>query len=312
MGYDTFGVDEVYFISSPLATCTVTKLVYPSLNRTYVSLKGRLAIFLQLLDGLVFLHRNGIMHRDIKPGNLAVVLPEPPQAYFIDFGHAIAAASAADRDIGTPRWCAPEVWFLYDGRVRRQYDCKIDIFGLGVSMYQLFCLKTAWWKGRVSKKKIAGMQADLAKLGLHDGLRALLTSCIEWEPRDRPDAASAQANMAMWYQNALDAEDAYIMRLEEVRAQYESVPVEAEPEREGKGEVQRVVSDRGRHVREPGSDSRSKGDRGGRHEGEKHGAPSGNDKDLGRGGKRASRVVNAVGGGGKLTYAQMLWTGEWA
>ncbi len=227
-GYASFGVDEVYFISSPLATCTVARIVLPGLNQTYVSLKGRLAIFQQLLDGLEFLHRNDIMHRDIKPDNLAVVLPEPPTACFIDFGHATNATSAEDSDIGTPPWCAPEVWSLHDGTIIKHYDNKIDIFSLGLSMYQLFCLKTSWWRNRVLENTTARMKLELAELSMHDELRALLTRCIEWEPHHRPNAAVAQANMATWYQDAVDAEDAYMTRLEEERAQYENAPAVSE------------------------------------------------------------------------------------
>lgn len=72
------------------------------------------------------------------------------------------------------------------------------------------------------------MKLELAELSMHDELRALLTRCIEWEPHHRPNAAVAQANMATWYQDAVDAEDAYMTRLEEERAQYENAPAVSE------------------------------------------------------------------------------------
>lgn len=68
----------------------------------------------QGLDGLAHLHKNGIMHRDVKPVNIAVVQRQPPQAVLIDFGCATTQAASRDHMKGTIPWLALEILALKD------------------------------------------------------------------------------------------------------------------------------------------------------------------------------------------------------
>ena len=109
-----------------------------------LDVRERLAIFLDVCDGVLHAHQKGIIHRDLKPNNLLVdaqggrVVPK-----VIDFGIAKATDGEGDteslltregRVIGTPEYMSPEqvAW-----PAREDIDSRSDIYSLGVVLYEL-------------------------------------------------------------------------------------------------------------------------------------------------------------------------------
>src|SRR5262249_11507306 len=97
-----------------------------------------LPILGQTASGLAAAHEAGIVHRDVKPGNL-YLLGEPGDPYaveILDFGLAKLSASstltAAGVAVGTIEYMAPEQ------AVSDTADARSDIYGLGVVMYRMF------------------------------------------------------------------------------------------------------------------------------------------------------------------------------
>jgi len=87
---------------------------------------------------LARLHRQGVIHRDIKPGNLH--LGEDGVWRLLDLGVALSGReSAAQRELhaGTPSYMNPEQW-----EEGGQADAGSDLFALGVTLYQ-------WLTGRL-------------------------------------------------------------------------------------------------------------------------------------------------------------------
>lgn len=89
-----------------------------------------------MCQGLAYLHKHAIIHRDLKAGN--VLLTCQGGVKLADFG-----VSAKNRDenqkrdtfIGTPYWMAPEVVFCETFR-DQPYDNKVDIWSLGITLIE--------------------------------------------------------------------------------------------------------------------------------------------------------------------------------
>lgn len=90
-------------------------------------------ILLQVCDGLTYAHRFGVIHRDIKPGN--IIVSHDGTAKIMDFG--IAKITTSNRTVigtilGTPGYMSPEQI------TGKSVDYRSDIFSVGAVMYELF------------------------------------------------------------------------------------------------------------------------------------------------------------------------------
>ena len=96
-----------------------------------LSLKHRLDIVAQLCDGLAFAHDQGVVHRDIKPGNVRVL--EDGSVKLLDFGLATVqrADAAAGTLAGSAGYASPEQLSL------EHVDGRADLFSVGVLAYEL-------------------------------------------------------------------------------------------------------------------------------------------------------------------------------
>ena len=87
----------------------------------------------QVAEGLAFAHARGVVHRDIKPGNIMIV--EGRRAKIMDFGIARVRASDVKTQtgimLGSPKYMSPEQ--ILGGAT----DHRSDIFSLGVVLYEV-------------------------------------------------------------------------------------------------------------------------------------------------------------------------------
>ena len=114
-----------------------------------LDLRARLELVARVCDAVQHAHQRGVIHRDLKPGNVLVVSDErggPGQPKVLDFGVARALTSAdepADRSLvtqagqvlGTLAYMSPEQAAGDSAEV----DTRSDVYALGVILYRLLC-----------------------------------------------------------------------------------------------------------------------------------------------------------------------------
>ncbi len=102
-----------------------------------------LNIFIQIADAMKHAHGHGVLHRDLKPGNIMVRgALDNPEVVVLDFGvamleagDAIATLTKTGMIIGTPTYMSPE-------QVRgKDIDARSDIYSLGCIMYETLTAK---------------------------------------------------------------------------------------------------------------------------------------------------------------------------
>ncbi len=111
------------------------------IERQTLTLEEKLALMIQVCEGLHFAHQKGIIHRDIKPGNIFVL--RNGQVKILDFGIARIAAGTdpgltrTGFIMGTLRYMSPE-------QARGRVDQRSDVFSVGAVFYELLAGQPAF------------------------------------------------------------------------------------------------------------------------------------------------------------------------
>ena len=123
---------------------------------------AKLQVLIQVLDALEYAHRQGVIHRDVKPTNIHL-LPDRT-IKLLDFG--IARVARADSltvtgDVmGTPYYMAPE---QLKGQV---VDHRADIFAVGVVAYELLTQRKAFDGHALTEVMLKVLSEDPPPMGI--------------------------------------------------------------------------------------------------------------------------------------------------
>ena len=103
----------------------------------------------QTLQGLIYLHSNNIIHRDIKCANM--LIGEGDIIKICDFGTArylndvrTATCSAQTQNVGTMRYMAPEMFKPYEGASNATYSVTVDTWATGCSVVEMLTGSPPW------------------------------------------------------------------------------------------------------------------------------------------------------------------------
>jgi serine/threonine protein kinase len=155
-----------------------------------------LAIVTQIAEGLQAAHDAGVVHRDLKPGNVMLVPGElegeptdGPRAVITDFGLALTdeqtRLTRSDEFVGTPAYMAPEQ--SEAGVV----TAAVDVYALGLIMYEMLTAQLPFDKGATPfatvllRQQIPPRPIREILPDLDPRWQATIHRCLEREPEYR-------------------------------------------------------------------------------------------------------------------------------
>lgn len=150
----------------------------------------------EVVDALGYAHKHGVVHRDVKPGN---VLTHEGHARIVDFGVARALSDAVRREggevtaegvaIGTPEYMAPE-----QAAADPSVDHRADLYAAGVLAYELLAGRPPFRGGSpqsILTRQITEIPAPVTDLrpSVPPALAAWVMRSLEKRPADRWQSA---------------------------------------------------------------------------------------------------------------------------
>jgi WD40 repeat protein len=207
---------ECPFILMELVPGAATITVFARDRRLQV--RDRVAIFTRACAGVAHAHRAGVVHRDLKPGNMLVDLTGEPKV--IDFGVArsldpdaerLTTATQQGELIGTIRYMSPEQLGIDAAEV----DARSDVYALGLVLHELLFGELPYELRGRSVMEAACVLASaggvatgpltrrLRRAGLDAAaaasLAAITATCLEPAPADRyTSAVELEADLRRW------------------------------------------------------------------------------------------------------------------
>jgi len=172
----------------------------PFALRCPIHVAAMLAAFAQAARALHAAHEAGVLHRDLKPGNIMIgpggapVIFDFGLAGLLDPGDAASLTQSGDL-VGTPAYMSPEQ--IATARPRR-LDCRSDVYSLAVTLYECLTLRPAF----AAPTREALFQAILTHVppeprrlnpAIPKDLGTVLATALEKEPDRRYQTAEAFA-----------------------------------------------------------------------------------------------------------------------
>ena len=167
-----------------------------ALEKGPLSVRDVVRVLHDVVDALAYAHARGVIHRDIKPGN---ILKLGQHALVTDFGVAkalnaamhVSGITTAGMAIGTPAYMAPEQ-LAGDPAA----DHRIDIYAVGLLAYELLTGESPFTGPSPQATMAAQLTRDPEPIhvvcpDVPPPLSAIIMQCLAKEPAQRPPTAEA-------------------------------------------------------------------------------------------------------------------------
>jgi serine/threonine protein kinase len=155
-----------------------------------LSLEDAALVFVQVADGLRYLHTRSILHRDIKPSN--IFLTNENTAKLGDFGllkqlNESSQTTHTNQSLGTVEYGAPEQF-----EDAKRVDRRCDIFSLAATLYKALAGKFPFGNAgqmQTLQRKLTCQFVPLKVLipSLNPVIDHLVSRCLDPDPRRRPN-----------------------------------------------------------------------------------------------------------------------------
>ena len=165
-------------------------------ERGQLPIKDVVRILTDIVDALAYAHAHGVVHRDIKPGN---VLTQRSHALVTDFGVAkalsaalpAAGATTSGLAIGTPAYMAPEQLAADPAA-----DHRVDLYAVGLLAYELLTGEAPFAGPSPTATMAAQLTRDPPPIetqrpDVPPELSAIVRQCLAKDPEQRPPTADA-------------------------------------------------------------------------------------------------------------------------
>jgi serine/threonine protein kinase len=166
-------------------------------RRTPLSIRQAAELIAKVARTVHYAHEHGILHRDIKPGN--ILLDKDGEPHLTDFGLArlLDTQSSVTRTIevlGTPSYMAPEQAAGNNIAISR----NTDVYGLGAVLYQLLTGQPPFAGGTTYEtirllRDTEPRQPRLLNRKIDRDLSTICLKCLEKDPKGRYSSALALA-----------------------------------------------------------------------------------------------------------------------
>ncbi|KAL7720564.1 Tyrosine kinase [Entamoeba marina] len=152
----------------------------------------KMKILLDCSKGILYLHSNGVLHRDIKPDNFLVLSLDNDvsvNAKLTDFGSSrninmMMTNMTFTKGIGTPKYMSPEVLN------RKKYKKSADIYSFAITIYETMTWDEAYPKIKFQHPwSIADFVSKGERLSkpntMNESIYSLITNCWKQEAKER-------------------------------------------------------------------------------------------------------------------------------